>query len=200
MAKFKSSVLDHPIKEAYAKLTDAMREERGEKEVKKLMAMVNSFEQSLPKEIANGPYINEVLRPEALIMAAMTDNAKVVDSMLDKGVDVNKTYTSDFTALHLAAGNGAANAVKALLSRGADTKKVDKFGRYPATLAAENKFSDVSQLIQDAHITKSSSRTINLEIDKASSMISEETTKGLSGPKQTPTRRASPRSVADRSF
>ncbi|RFU27623.1 hypothetical protein B7463_g8704, partial [Scytalidium lignicola] len=96
----------------------------------------------------------------ALLVASGT-NARIVDILLDSGMDVNwmdcNTHWRDpkdghatlfGTALHSAAEHGNKDSAKLLLQRGANKDTKDSWGKTPAQRAADAGHADVAELIQ----------------------------------------------------
>jgi ankyrin repeat protein len=79
----------------------------------------------------------------ALIMAASRKQVRVVETLLDKGADVNIRATDkekgieQITALHVAATNGHVEILQLLLSRGGDVNAQDHSGLTPLMAASE---------------------------------------------------------------
>lgn len=71
-----------------------------------------------------------------LILAAGDGDTRVVNALLDRGVDVNATDSLGFTSLYFAARYGHTDTVKLLLARGADVTAKSSWGGYTALMAA----------------------------------------------------------------
>jgi outer membrane protein assembly factor BamB len=85
---------------------------------------------------------------EMLWEAARAGDTARITEALDKGADVNAKARYDVTPLFFAAMNGRVEAVKLLISRGADLNAVDTFYRARAIdMALTNGFADVGLLL-----------------------------------------------------
>jgi outer membrane protein assembly factor BamB len=85
---------------------------------------------------------------EMLWEAARAGDTARITEALDKGADVNAKARYDVTPLFFAAMNGRLEAVKLLISRGADLNVVDTFYRARAIdMALTNGFADVGLLL-----------------------------------------------------
>ena len=88
--------------------------------------------------------VRQAARGETLRLAASRGDVAVVSELLGQGVDVDATSEYGATALVLAALNGQAEAVRALLDAGANPDLVDTFyGRSPLGWATLGGFEDV---------------------------------------------------------
>jgi ankyrin repeat protein len=67
--------------------------------------------------------------------AALENDAKMIELLLELGADINRQNLSGFTPLHHAAEVQAVEAIKLLLARGADTAIKNKNGQTPAEYA-----------------------------------------------------------------
>ena len=67
----------------------------------------------------------------SLYYAAYSDNAELVEYLLDKGVNVNTKYRRGETALHAAAGFANCKVVELLLAHGAEINAQDDDGQTP---------------------------------------------------------------------
>jgi ankyrin repeat protein len=72
-----------------------------------------------------------------MVYAAGQGHADIVGLLLDAGVDPNKTYKHNLTALMWAAGYGKTDAVRLLLERGADASLKDDRGMTARDIAAK---------------------------------------------------------------
>lgn len=75
--------------------------------------------------MAAAPELDEA-RAVALCVAAQAGDVVKLRSLLAAGVPANSTDRAGFSALHRAAAGGSAEAVSALLSKGADATAVDE--------------------------------------------------------------------------
>ncbi|WP_432874478.1 DinB family protein [Kribbella sp. CA-245084] len=64
-------------------------------------------------------------RPALLAEAAAAQRWEVIPRLADLGFGINERTSDGFTAAHLAAGNGALDALKLLVERGADLSLID---------------------------------------------------------------------------
>ena len=71
-----------------------------------------------------------------MVYAAGQGNSEIVAMILDAGVDVNKAYHHDLTALMWAAGYGKTETVGEMLARGADPGLKDDRGKTAEEIAA----------------------------------------------------------------
>jgi ankyrin repeat protein len=74
----------------------------------------------------------------------------VLRLLLERGVDVNKTYTHNLTALMWAAGYGRKAAVELLLAHGVDPRIRDDRGKTAADIARDQRHPEVSALLEQA--------------------------------------------------
>jgi uncharacterized protein len=74
----------------------------------------------------------------ALGTAAFVRSPSLARLLLDAGADVNGREEGGFTALHAAAANGDEDLVTLLLDRGADPDAVNREGKRPIDLAAND--------------------------------------------------------------
>jgi outer membrane protein assembly factor BamB len=82
---------------------------------------------------------------EALFAAARAGDTAQIIAALDRGADLNAKARYDVTALIFAAGGGRLDAVRLLVSRGADVNSQDTFYRARAVdMAAANGHADVA--------------------------------------------------------
>jgi ankyrin repeat protein len=79
--------------------------------------------------------------------AAGQGNTASVKLLLDAGMDVNRRYKNDLTALMWAAGYDRAETVKLLLARGADPSLRDNRGMTAMDIAAQTHSGQVSALL-----------------------------------------------------
>ena len=84
-----------------------------------------------------------------LRVAAHLGHKDVVQLLLDKGADPNKTNYDGWTPLHGAASRGHTNVVQLLLERGADPIKSDNYGHTPQYKAVVNGHKGVVQCLLD---------------------------------------------------
>jgi ankyrin repeat protein len=79
--------------------------------------------------------------------AAGQGQTKVVSRLLDAGVDVNRLYKNDLTALMWAAGYDRAETVQLLLARGADPALKDNRGMTAKDIAVQTKSARASGVL-----------------------------------------------------
>ena len=84
-----------------------------------------------------------------LRVAAHLGHKDVVQLLLDKGADPNKTDHDGWTPLHEAASSGHTNVFQLLLERGADPIKSDRYGHTPQYRAVVNGHKGVVQCLLD---------------------------------------------------
>lgn len=70
-----------------------------------------------------------------LNFAALGNDTKMIELLLELGADINRPNLSGFTPLHHAAEADAVESIKLLLARGADAKLENKRGMTPADVA-----------------------------------------------------------------
>ena len=73
--------------------------------------------------------------------SAAEGHADIVKLLLSTGVDVNRRYANDLTALMWAAGFGRDAVVIVLIDAGADPELKDNRGKTAADIAGEQKFA-----------------------------------------------------------
>ena len=66
-----------------------------------------------------------------LHIAALRGNKRVVEILLDAGLDINEKGDMGNTPLHYAKSHGTPEVVDLLIKRGADVNVVNEFGRKP---------------------------------------------------------------------
>jgi len=66
-----------------------------------------------------------------LHIAALRGNSRVVEILLDAGLDINEKGDMGNTPLHYAKSHGTPEVVDLLIKRGADVNVVNEFGRKP---------------------------------------------------------------------
>ena len=69
--------------------------------------------------------------------------------MIERGADVHATDAGGHTPLHIAAENGLADVVKALVAAGADAHAVDAEMKTPLSRAAARNHTQIVDLIND---------------------------------------------------
>lgn len=82
--------------------------------------------------------------------AAQAGDIASLEAYLSDGQDIDAPLVDGKTALHHAAMWGREEAVEFLLSRGADHRKTDDFGRTPVFYAKDRKYREIEQLLNDA--------------------------------------------------
>ena len=88
----------------------------------------------------------------ALLKASSNGQMEVVKLLLDKSATVDTKNNQDITPLLMAASKGDVEIVKLLLAKGANPNAAMKGSKpwTPLTIAEENKFTDVIELLQKA--------------------------------------------------
>ena len=88
------------------------------------------------------------MRSTPLCLAAQGGHKEVVQILLDRGAEYNKTDTDGYTPLHIAVRFGHKDVLKMLLEKGADTKIPDKLINYsPLHTAARFNYLEVAKLL-----------------------------------------------------
>eukprot|EP01041_Mallomonas_annulata_P000359 gene359-658_t len=83
----------------------------------------------------------------ALSHASYLGRGSCVESLLDRGADINRPNKRGETAMHAAASNGSLLVCRLLIERGADLDAKDVKGRTPYDMADVNGFIDIMGLI-----------------------------------------------------
>ena len=86
----------------------------------------------------------------AMTYAAAEGRTEIVRLLIGRGVDPNRTYANDLTALMWAAGYGKTETVKALLDAGARADLRDNRGKTALDIAREQKFDETARLLETA--------------------------------------------------
>ncbi|WP_064124964.1 ankyrin repeat domain-containing protein [Wolbachia endosymbiont of Dactylopius coccus] len=84
----------------------------------------------------------EIHHRTLFILAAITGHVKIVEALIERGIDINTVDKDGLTPLHKAAGNAQVEVVNALIKKGANVKAVSKDGITPlhcAALSSNNK-------------------------------------------------------------
>ena len=90
-------------------------------------------------------------RSNALVAACLTNNSLVALLLIRRGADVDKVGVHlDYSALHIAAGQGAIEVVSALVEAGASLEKMTKFGATALDRAVAYKREAVANLLRAA--------------------------------------------------
>ena len=79
--------------------------------------------------------------------AAGQGQTRVVSRLLDAGVDVNRSYKNDLTALMWAAGYDRADTAQLLIARGANRSLKDNRGMTAKDIAVQTKSDQVARLL-----------------------------------------------------
>lgn len=87
---------------------------------------------------------NEVAGMKTLILSKFE---QILQTCVDRGIDVNMADDDGATPLHLAARRGYPNKARALLLAGADPTLTDSMGRTPAMLAKAGRHSEVQAVL-----------------------------------------------------
>ena len=82
--------------------------------------------------------------------AAQAGDVASLEAYLANGQDIDAPLVDGKTALHFTAMWGREEAVEFLLSRGADHRKADDFGRKPVFYAKDRRYREIEQLLNDA--------------------------------------------------
>jgi hypothetical protein len=86
----------------------------------------------------------------ALMLAAASGRAEMIQLLLDAGAQVNRTDRHGDTALMSAVRAGSVESIRKLLARGAQVDQADKAGNRAMTYALRTARSDVQQLLREA--------------------------------------------------
>ena len=90
-------------------------------------------------------------RPSStLTEASYQGYLEVVQSLIGRGADVNKSTNIGITPLYWASCYGHLEVVRALLAAGADVNKSDDFGNTPLSRALAKNHTQVADLLRDA--------------------------------------------------
>lgn len=102
----------------------------------------------LAQSIKSVDYIN--FDDGSLLIAASVHNCKdVVNTLLDKGANIDLQTPGGYTALYAASWLGRTEVVKVLLDRGAKTGLQDKEGMTALHIATERGYAEVIKLLLD---------------------------------------------------
>ena len=82
--------------------------------------------------------------------ASQAGDVVSLELYLAAGQDIDAPLVDGKTALHHAAMWGREEAVEFLLSRGANHRKKDDFGRTPLFYAKDRRYREIEQLLNDA--------------------------------------------------
>ena len=89
-------------------------------------------------------------RDAPLLAAVKAADVDTVRSLVDQGVDVNRTAPDGATALHWAVHRNDAGLVDLLLDAGADVSAKNRYGVQPISLAAENGNAEILEALLEA--------------------------------------------------
>ena len=89
-------------------------------------------------------------RDAPLLAAVKAADVDTVRSLVDQGVDVNRTAPDGATALHWAVHRNDAGLVDLLLEAGADVSAKNRYGVQPISLAAENGNAEILEALLEA--------------------------------------------------
>lgn len=81
----------------------------------------------------------------ALIEAAAVGNDRILDDLVERGVELDQVDDSGSTALHHAAANGNLHALEALVAGGAEIDRVNVMGLTPHMLANATRQADAAR-------------------------------------------------------
>jgi ankyrin repeat protein len=88
---------------------------------------------------------------DADIHAAVTGGSTdEVRALLDAGVDVDRKYASDYTALMIASSYGYADIASILIDAKADPRLKNGYGNTALKYAKQNKDDDIAEPLRDA--------------------------------------------------
>ncbi len=85
-----------------------------------------------------------------LLVAAEKGHAEIVQTLLERGAEINDAGPDKNTALHYAAQNGHINAVETLTRNGANDQQKNGSGLLPVDLAGQNGHEDVVEALRPA--------------------------------------------------
>jgi ankyrin repeat protein len=133
------------------------------------------------------PYQREIL-DSALLLAALTGQTKVIDTLTNYGASVYARMEDGRTALMIAAENGHTESVKLLLDLGASRFTTDSTGRTAADLAFNASHPEIAALIArdplPAELTLESPAEIAKSMDAAVARSSAKKPPSISPPIQ----------------
>jgi hypothetical protein len=114
-----------------------------------MAAAYGGFDEIVALLLAHGanPLATDRVGKTAMEYAAGQGQTKVVGQLLDAGLDVNRTYKNDLTALMWAAGYDRAETAQLLLARGANRSLKDNRGMTANDIAVQTKSERVAGLL-----------------------------------------------------
>ncbi|WP_028581965.1 ankyrin repeat domain-containing protein [Desulfogranum japonicum] len=120
-------------------------------------------------------YISPGYHRSMIVMAASTDDAQLVERMLEKGAPVDGPPKTGHTPLKAALNTGQAQVVQILLKHGADPND-SRYAHPPLSIATKAGYTDIVQLLLDAgadpdKTTSSSSPALVLAAHEGQSAI-----------------------------
>ena len=95
---------------------------------------------------------NEHSSSSTLVEASRLGYLEVVQSLIGRGADVNKSNNYCETPLYMASSQGHLEVVRALLAAGADVNRSDRCGTTPLSRALAYNYSQVADLLRDAGV------------------------------------------------
>lgn len=99
--------------------------------------------------LSSSPYSGPEFPEEALFRPILNGNLRLVQALLDAGVNLTAVNEDQKTALHIAAEEGSAKIVQLLLERGAETEVKDNRGRTALFPAAKSGSHETVRLLLD---------------------------------------------------
>ena len=87
-----------------------------------------------------------------LLKASNFGHKKIVELLIEKGIDINQTNINGTNALHIAANNGHNELVKLLIEKGIDINKTDKDGQNALHIASQKGHKEIVELLLQKEI------------------------------------------------